>query len=115
MEYYNHSDFLQYFDTETIRDLEVPGIVEYDVTQGVLKLHFYMDTYEETICCNFVSDQDILITFTLEKIAFIKTEKNDTEIKFVFYQENKPLPVLTAFIKPTLALHLNLEQEISKK
>lgn len=111
MKFYDESKFINFFDTKKTLDEEV-GMVQYKVTSKEgLSLSVFMIICENTICINFHSKHNILISFFLDNIAYIKFDENDQDmVKFLFYKQGKDLPIVTLFIKPNLAVHVNLEQ-----
>ena len=108
---YNRKDFLEFFDTKETLQEDI-GMIRYKVTSKAgLSLSIFMIICENTICINFSSPSNDLISLSSEKIIYIKfDQKNSDKACFFFYQKGKDEPVVTVFVKPNLAVHLNLEQ-----
>ncbi len=108
---YDHLDFLENFDIEHVIDEEA-GIYSYDVTSKEgFTLHVYMITCEDTVCFTLSSKEGLtLVDLGLHNITSIVCDKSKPGIvRFLFYQADKKVPIVTAFIKPTIALSFDIE------
>jgi len=111
MRLYDRIEFLEFFDTEKILDEEA-GLFEYYVTspEGIT-FDVYINLYECTICFTLTSkDNTDLVDFAFHNMHTVVCDTNKPgSIYFLFYQEGKEDPVVTALIKPVIALSLNTE------
>lgn len=110
---YDRIDFLELFDREIIID-EKLGIIDYEIfsTEEDLKLHVHMNIPTNHLRIRFVSHTLIdLVNITLNNIILGRWDKNQPGLaRLLFYQKDKEEPVVDIYMKPGLALRLDIEQ-----
>lgn len=110
---YEIIDFLEFFKTQKVFDAEINKEL-YTVTSSEgITLRIYMIGIDGIIIFSLVSKEGTeLLTFSLHNMVSINCDKNKPNvIRFLFYQKDKKNPVVTALIRPTVALSLDIEQQ----
>ena len=112
---YDQISFLEYFDEEKVIDKQ-NGIFEYNVkTSQGLVLCVYLDVIAKIVSFRWINPKFSidLLNFSLPSILQIVCDnRNPRSIRFLFYQKNKEEPIAYIWIKPELALSLELEKNI---